>query len=108
MAVGGRLSHPVVWLGWLASQIETRWNKGSNRFIKGLIGWALIVGLAAGLGAVLQLILLSFALSSPSNWGAGLVGLVSGRLGLLDLGLLDLLGWQHGRLISMSALLPMA
>lgn len=45
-----RISHPVVWIGWLISALDRRWNQGGHLILRGAVA-VLVVVLAAVLPA---------------------------------------------------------
>lgn len=55
-----RVRHPVVWIGWVISKLEHRFNGGPHRFCKGLLTSLLVIAAAALPALVLQELLGGF------------------------------------------------
>ncbi len=49
-----RLPHPVAWLGRIIEENESRWNRGSKRFWRGLLFVATVVALASIIGWIVE------------------------------------------------------
>lgn len=67
MALFARIGHPVTWLGALIAALESRLNQGAHRRAKGVLTAALVIGAAAGLGALAQAML-------PHGWPGAVIG----------------------------------
>ena len=50
-----RIGHPVTWIGALISRLEARLNQGAARRAKGVLTAALVIGIAGGLAAVVEM-----------------------------------------------------
>jgi adenosylcobinamide-phosphate synthase len=70
-----RIGHPVTWLGAIIAGLDARWNRTTDapmvRRVAGLAAALLVIGLAGGLGWVLQA-------SFPTGWSRMvLIGIVA-------------------------------
>jgi len=70
-----RIGHPVTWLGALIGALDTRWNRATDapvlRRVAGLAAALLVIGVAGGLGWLLQA-------TFPPGWGRMvLIGIVA-------------------------------
>ncbi len=66
-----RISHPVVWIGWLISGLDRRWNRGSHRIARGALTVMVTVG-----AAVVPTLLLTHAIA-PLPLGPVLLGVLA-------------------------------
>lgn len=66
-ALFARIGHPVTWLGALIAALESRLNHGAHRRATGVLTAALVIGVAAALGALAQAAL-------PSGWAGAVIG----------------------------------
>ena len=39
-----RISHPVVWLGWLIAALDRRWNRDAHRIARGVLAALVVIG----------------------------------------------------------------
>ena len=62
-----RIGHPVTWLGALITGLERRWNHGTGRRWRGVALVLVVVGVAAGAGLAVQMLL-------PEGWPGVLLG----------------------------------
>lgn len=56
-----RAGHPIVWLGKFAERIETVFNKGDQRIVRGAFSWLRVVSTATLIGFLLQIVCSWFA-----------------------------------------------
>ena len=49
-----RLTHPTAWIGRIIEEGESRWNRGSRRFWRGLLFVLAVVALAGVLGWIVE------------------------------------------------------
>ncbi len=59
-----RLPHPVAWLGQIIEEGESRWNRGSMRFLRGLLFVATVVALVSIIGWIVERLCTAF----PGGW----------------------------------------
>ncbi|MCJ8139027.1 adenosylcobinamide-phosphate synthase CbiB [Falsirhodobacter halotolerans] len=52
-----RIGHPVTWIGALIAALDRRWNRGRARRVKGLAAALVVIGVAAGMAAVVSALL---------------------------------------------------
>ena len=66
-----RISHPVVWLGWLIAALDRRWNRDAHRIARGVLAALVVIG-----AALIPAILLTWALA-PLPFGAVALGVLA-------------------------------
>jgi adenosylcobinamide-phosphate synthase len=66
-----RISHPVVWLGWLIAALDRRWNRDAHRIARGVLAALVVIG-----ATLIPAALLTWALA-PLPFGAVALGVLA-------------------------------